>query len=435
MRLGHSLLRRRLRVDLCLVLWIATLGSSLFAEDGNRKDDGSKSLQSEEEPLAIFEKRILPIFRAEKPSSCAECHLSGVDLKDYIHPDQKTTFANLTKHGLVDVKNPDKSKILEFIQRSPGKPNLITARVRQEEYEAFRTWIRAAVRDRELLAAPAVEAALGPKVPDEVIRHARKDRVLNSFLENVWSEGIRCVHCHSPEFNRKHIEKFGREFVDRISWIVPDDPAGSLQRIVDSGLIDMKSPEDSLLLTKPTLQVEHRGGKKFLTGDRTYKQFRRFIDDYAAIVTQKYKTAESLPTASAEFALLSNTILQITDIPAKHGGKLLHVELFRRDEQQKNWLSERWASAEWLVIEKQRMWQFRLHLTAPRDSSRAKEIAATKQLPSGRYLLKLYVDQEEKLESNPDAEPGSLEFVGQLEVESRWGEGPERKTVVRFPSD
>ncbi|MFP6678390.1 MAG: hypothetical protein VB878_25100 [Pirellulaceae bacterium] len=34
--------------------------------------------------LALFAKRILPIFQAKNPSSCTECHLSGVDLKDYI---------------------------------------------------------------------------------------------------------------------------------------------------------------------------------------------------------------------------------------------------------------------------------------------------------------------------------------------------------------
>jgi hypothetical protein len=39
--------------------------------------------------LALFEKRILPIFQSPKPSSCSECHLSGVDLKEYIRPTQQ----------------------------------------------------------------------------------------------------------------------------------------------------------------------------------------------------------------------------------------------------------------------------------------------------------------------------------------------------------
>ena len=36
------------------------------------------------------------------------------------------------------------------------------------------------------------------------------------------------------------------------------------------------------------MQVEHGGGQKMVIGDRTYKQFRRFIDDYASIVQGKY---------------------------------------------------------------------------------------------------------------------------------------------------
>ncbi len=30
----------------------------------------------------VFKQRILPIFRSSNPSSCTECHLAGVDLKD-----------------------------------------------------------------------------------------------------------------------------------------------------------------------------------------------------------------------------------------------------------------------------------------------------------------------------------------------------------------
>jgi hypothetical protein len=48
---------------------------------------------------------------------------------------------------MIDTKNPDESKILRFIKRTPEKPNLITEKVRKEEYDAFRDWIRAAVAD------------------------------------------------------------------------------------------------------------------------------------------------------------------------------------------------------------------------------------------------------------------------------------------------
>src|SRR5688572_15900570 len=72
---------------------------------------------ADDSAMALFEKRVLPILNSAKPSSCAECHLSGVDLKDYIRKDQKQTFASLVAAGLVDTQRPDDSKILAFISR------------------------------------------------------------------------------------------------------------------------------------------------------------------------------------------------------------------------------------------------------------------------------------------------------------------------------
>ena len=59
--------------------------------------------------LAVFERRVLPIFNSPKPSSRSECHLSGIDLKDYIRPTQAETFAALVASGMVDTKEPDRS--------------------------------------------------------------------------------------------------------------------------------------------------------------------------------------------------------------------------------------------------------------------------------------------------------------------------------------
>src|SRR5207237_1243437 len=46
-------------------------------------------------PQQVFERRILPIFKSPEPSSCLQCHLSGVDLKNYILPSHEKTFASL----------------------------------------------------------------------------------------------------------------------------------------------------------------------------------------------------------------------------------------------------------------------------------------------------------------------------------------------------
>src|SRR4051812_21266404 len=73
---------------------------------------------SADEPTAkeVFEKRLLPIFKSPNPSSCAQCHLAGVDLKNYLLPSHEDTFASLRDQGLIDLDRPEKSKILALIR-------------------------------------------------------------------------------------------------------------------------------------------------------------------------------------------------------------------------------------------------------------------------------------------------------------------------------
>ena len=404
---------------------------SLSNSAGNNTSDDSGTRGSEPdaggEALAVFEKRILPIFQAKKPSSCTECHLSGVELADYIHPDQEKTFASLVSAGLIDLQNPDDSKILRFINRRPDEPSLITDKVRKQEFEAFQSWIRAAVKDADLLAGKSSES-IGPQIPDEVIRHARRDRVLASFIENVWTEVGRCAACHSPDRNQKQVKDHG----EQVSWIQLRDTQATLNHMVDAGIINSDEPLESMLLTKPTMQVEHGGGQKMVVGDRTYKQFRRFIDDYASVVNGKYHAAADLPEASRELSVVTDIWFRITDVPPRYDKMLLQADLYR-------WTGDRWsehrvASSDRLVFGKGKLWQHSLSLTAPRGSAWAREIES-KRLPTGRYLVKLYIDQAGKLQKDFRAELGDDEFVGQIEVESRWPAGYGRMTTVKFPVD
>lgn len=212
------------------------------------------SVSANDAALELFQRRISPIMKSPNASSSSECHLSGVDLKNYIGDSQEETFAALRDAGLIDVERLDESKLLQFIHRTPDTPTPVGKRVRAEEYKAFQAWIRAAVKDPALIAAKANDNQLGPTLPLEVIRHSRKGRVLTSFVENIWSEMGRCVNCHSPELNRKKIGRNGHteEDVDAISWIVPRNPEATLQKLLDTGNIDLESPDDSQVLTKPT---------------------------------------------------------------------------------------------------------------------------------------------------------------------------------------
>jgi hypothetical protein len=379
--------------------------------------------------LSIFRQRIVPIMKAANPSSCSECHLSGVDLKQYIRPSQEETFAAMRERGLIDVENPEGSKILTFINRRPEKPSLVSEKVRRQEYDAFKAWIVAAVKDPKLAAAATDDPSLGPELPLEVVRHARQDRVLASFIENVWSEVGRCAACHSPDRNQKQVKEHGAE----ISWIKLRDPQATLDYLLDAKLINTADPEKSLLLAKPTMQVEHGGGQKLMIGDRTYTQFRRFIEDYAATIDGKYRLADELPHPAAEVSQVTDMWLKLTGVPAVFDKKLLRVDVYRWDDTLQDWSADRWATGDRAVAGDRRLWQQHLTVTAPRDADRARDIRQVKRLPGGRYLLKVYVDREGRAESEYPYQLGAHEFVGQVELRSNWKPGYGSMTVARFP--
>jgi len=389
----------------------------------------------EESSLELFRSRIAPILQSPQATSCKECHLGGVDLKDYIGETQEETFAALTAAGLVDVENPDKSKLLEFIQREPENSSAIRKEIREREFEAFRAWLRVAATDPKLAAASVGkdQLTLGPKLPVEVIRHSRKDRVMQAFTENIWSEMGRCVGCHSPELNRKKIGRNGHteKSIDAISWVVPRDPAATLAKLVDSGNIDLDDPEASEFLTKPAGLEEHGGGPKFAIGSRTDKNFRRFLVDYAALMKGDYKTADQLPEAPVEVSATTGQFLRITGLPLEFDKKLLRVDIYRREGDA--WSTERWATAENGVVGKRHLWQSPLFAVAQRDGARAKEWGQEMPLPSGRYRIKIFVDKKNQTKTDRDYELGEADYIGEVETNGEWAMGFKTPTVVHAP--
>lgn len=395
----------------CLFLGILLLPASI-------------TLAANPDALEIFQRRIAPILASKNPSSCSECHLSGVDLKDYIDPDPLKTFAALRSAGLINVAQPRKSKLLEFIARRPEQPSLVTDKIRQQEYDAFAAWIEAAVKDPNLAQAKS-DAKLGPGVPAEVLRHARRDHVLASFLDNVWSEVGRCAACHSPDRNQEQVKKHGSE----ISWIKLGDPQATLDHLLEYDLLDLDTPAKSQLLLKPTNQVKHGGGVKMTIGDRTYQQFIAFIDDYSKTKAGAYTKAADLPPPSPEVSTVSEIWFKLIEVPAELDQKVLRVDLYRWDDALQQFSADRYATGDRQVFGKGGLWQQHLSLTAPRGSSRGKKL----QLPAGRYLAKVYVDHENKLATKFPYQLGKAELVGEAELTSDWPSGYGSMTVLKYP--
>lgn len=374
----------------------------------------------------VFNRRILPLLRSEKASSCTECHFGGVELKNYIHNDQAAMFAALRDDGLIDVKAPDDSTILQFISRHGEQTDPLMARVRESEYSAFRTWIRAAVRDPKLLAAGPTEVKVGSELSPEVIRHMRRDRVLAAFVDNIWSEVGRCMHCHSPEKNQKLVEKHG----EQMSWIHPGDPEATLAQAVENAIIDTDEPEKSLILLKPLVLIEHGGGPKFIAGSRTDKNFRRFLIDYAAVINQRYQRQDQIPASPSQVAAPTGQHLRIMNLPAGFEKNLLRADIYR-------WTGDRWsetpiAMADGPINGQRQMWQSMVFRIAPRTTKQAVEIRepGEKQLPSGRYLIKVFIDGKNKAKQNRDYELGDDEFFAEVETDGPWPPGYQPPKIV-----
>jgi hypothetical protein len=390
---------------------------------------GVHDVRSADESAAdIFARRILPLGKADKPSSCAECHAAGVDLSQYIKQDAAATFVALRSAGLVNAEQPEKSKLLEFIARAPEKGDPVIAKLRADELSAFRAWITAAAKDPKLASATVSSAPIGPTLPLEIIRHARRDRVLASFIENVWIERERCAGCHSPDKNQRVVKEHG----DHISWIKPDDPAGTLATIIDHGLINLGDPDKSKILQKPLGEIEHGGHIKFARGNRTDKQFRRFLHDYAATVTGKYQTATDLPTPTDTIFVATGQHLRVTDLPKEFGSRIMRVDLFNRTDS--GWSARPIATVDSRVNPENGMFQNVVFAIVPRSMNIAKQVEARRQLPAGRYLAKLYVDRDGNTAKNRDYELGGNDLIGEVEFDGPWPAGYQPPKIIKAPT-
>jgi hypothetical protein len=385
-------------------------------------------------PQTVFERRILPIFNSPNPSSCTECHLAGVDLKNYILPSSEKTFLSLRDQGLIDFENPADSKILRLIAMGGGTNQgaaLISAKVREVEYAAFADWIQASARDPKLRGAaklPWAEVAK-PARSVEVIRHARTDRLLSSFEENIWSQRFRCSGCHSPAGTEN--ARLVAEHGEQVSWL-KDTAEATMRYLLGSENINVRQPERSRLLLKPLNEIKHGGGQKMLAGDMTYKAFRAWLDDYAKTVNDGYASAAELPRPKTGPAMFGTEIwLKIVNTPPEWADRLLQVTLFAWDKDKSAWESEAIAISDRGVSGKGKLWQHNLALLAVRDSARAKEWRDAKpSLSASRYLLKVHVDAKERLKSDWNSTLGDTELVGETVIESKWPAGYGKMTVI-----
>jgi hypothetical protein len=244
---------------------------------------------------ALYEKRIAPLLAEDRPSSCNECHLSGVDLGLFVQKTPCETMACMVEKEIVDLEDPEASLVLAWIDRATPSGG-ITQRTIDEERDGMLEWIRrSSACDGECgeienpcgdpATAQSCELSPTPDAPHVVDEPGDcSDRTLELlFREKIYSWRGRCFPCH--------FDSNAGEVEDAPSWIVTvgDCNATSLATLRNAealGMLDPDDPMKSTLLLKPLDValggVEHGGGPKMhTTEEAAYVDFVEFLSRWA----------------------------------------------------------------------------------------------------------------------------------------------------------
>lgn len=248
-----------LRPSLALALALAGCQPAICGEDG----------------AALYERRIEPLLLDDRPSTCNQCHLAGVDLSLFVRETPCETMACLVELDLVDLEEPEQSLVLSWIGRAQPDSELITETVIAEEHAAFLEWIEHSATCGGLEACgdvqcgPAAQGECGLEVidvqdmpytpdPSDCSPVARE----RAFLNRVYAWRGRCFPCHFAGSD------LGPEEAPR--WIVSGECApGAVQSLANLyalDVIDWDDLEQSRLLLKPLEEeggIPHGGHTKF----------------------------------------------------------------------------------------------------------------------------------------------------------------------------
>jgi hypothetical protein len=251
-----------------------------------------------ESPTALYERRIAPILADDQPKSCNECHLSGVDLSLFIRDTPCETMACLAERELVDLRHPDESVILSWIDRADPASGLITQALLDEERAAFLEWIRYSAscqatecagvtcsteEDDDKFCPSAREPREG-STPEMVDQGGCTDKDLELlFRDTFYAARSRCYPCH---FDNQ--EKAPKEAPRWVSTQLSCENASleTMHNVVQAGYLDLEHPEQSLIILKPLAEEQgggpHGGHEKITKEDRIYANFLYWIERYAA---------------------------------------------------------------------------------------------------------------------------------------------------------
>ncbi len=237
----------------------------------------------------LFHTKVKPLVSSGQPSTCNQCHFSGVDLGMFVQDTPCESMACMVEKGMVDFKDPAKSEVLSWIAKAAPVSSFITPAIQKAEHDVFLEWITHSATCHASTCGEIKDPCGGENLPDPkldkpMIGGCDEATLAASFETKVYAYRERCAHCHAP-YGVDNAKTGAPPFLGK-------DPGkgGSIitmYNVIGAGYIDVAAPDKSLLLLKPLAPksggVQHGGGVKFANkNDVSYKAFLQWIQQFAA---------------------------------------------------------------------------------------------------------------------------------------------------------
>ncbi len=289
---------------------LALLACTGGVVDVGTQDDDELPVCTDGDLGETYERYVEPLLTDAHPSSCNECHLSGVDLGMFIQDEPCASMACLVEVGWADLDDPEASLVLDFILQGEPASSLIDDSVVQREYDGFLEWIAWSAECHDAVCGdiedPCNTSAGTSELPDGVatpLGGCDEDALVESFSTKVFDWHGRCWSCH-VEGGSSREDWPGTTFFE---WTDDADQSirNTMYNLIGLGTIDLDDPANSTLLTKPLaegLDVEttvgtstgvfHGGGDKFSLDadgeftDETFFDFLTWILEYKTCLAQ-----------------------------------------------------------------------------------------------------------------------------------------------------
>jgi hypothetical protein len=280
-------------------LAVALLLAAALASCGSDDDEVQASAECLDHATETFDSEVRPLLASDRPKTCNQCHLSGVDMSLFVRDSMCETRACLYEYGLVDRDNVDESLVLSWIARAHPDSDLITEEVIQNELDGFKAFL-SDLTSCSGAACKGVKCATAATDGDKCRREDEPPDVTptseelgcspvaieTAFRDNVYAWRGRCFPCHHSD------QTLADAAAPRWLSVEGTCDAGAvrtLRTVIDSGYVDADNPEDSLLLRKPLAiaagGIEHGGGEKFHDQtDFAYQSFLSFIQYWSSCV-------------------------------------------------------------------------------------------------------------------------------------------------------